>query len=127
MSHRLGFEMGVRHVRHSTFATGVIGCWIGPAELTTPLHTTLKRALVIAGREYVVTLTHDALKLTLKGKRNGLEIKWASLVDGDAALAVALRASVGAFDKPTPNTNAETTKARRPMAKAKSKRAKRSR
>jgi hypothetical protein len=65
--------------------------------MTTPLHSTLKRALSIDGREYVVTLTDTALKLTLKGKRNGVELPWSQLVNGEAALAVALHASVGAF------------------------------
>ena len=65
--------------------------------MTTPLHSTLKRALVIDGRDYVVTLTNTTLKLTLKGKRNGVELPWSQLVNGDAALAVALHASVGAF------------------------------
>jgi hypothetical protein len=65
--------------------------------MTTPLHRTLKRALSVAGREFVVTLTADSLKLTLKGKRNGVELLWKDLVSGDAALAVALRASVGAL------------------------------
>jgi len=68
--------------------------------MTTPLHSTLKRALIIEGREYVVTLTEANLKLTLKGKRNGVELSWAQLVNGEAALAVALHASVGAFAKP---------------------------
>jgi len=63
----------------------------------TPLHSTLKRALSIDGREYVLTLTPDALKLTLKGKRNGVELPWSQLVNGEAALAVALHASLGAF------------------------------
>ena len=73
--------------------------------MTTPLHSTLKRALTIDGRDYVVTLTETALKLTLKGKRNGVELSWAQLVNGEAALAVALHASLGAFalkDKPAP-------------------------
>ena len=67
--------------------------------MTTPLHSTLKRALSIDGRDYVVTLTEAALKLTLKGKRNGVELPWAQLVNGEAALAVALHASLGAFAK----------------------------
>jgi hypothetical protein len=75
--------------------------------MTTPLHSTLKRALTIEGREYVVTLTEANLKLTLKGKRNGVELAWAQLVNGEAALAVALHASVGAFaaqqEKPSIN------------------------
>jgi hypothetical protein len=65
--------------------------------MTTPLHSTLKRALSIDGRDYVVTLTETALKLTLKGKRNGVELPWSQLVNGEAALAVALHASLGAF------------------------------
>jgi hypothetical protein len=68
--------------------------------MTTELHSTLKRALKIKGRDYVVTLTTDHLKLTLKGKRNGIDLAWADLVDGDAALAIALRASVGAINTP---------------------------
>jgi hypothetical protein len=63
----------------------------------TPLHSTLKRALTIDGRDYVLTLNETALKLTLKGKRNGVELSWAQLVNGEAALAVALHASLGAF------------------------------
>lgn len=63
----------------------------------TPLHSTLKRALAIDGRDYVLTLTETALKLTLKGKRNGVELPWLQLVNGEAALAVALHASLGAF------------------------------
>jgi hypothetical protein len=65
----------------------------------TPLHSTLKRALTIGGRDYVLTLSETALKLTLKGKRNGVELPWAQLVNGEAALAVALHASLGAFAK----------------------------
>jgi hypothetical protein len=63
----------------------------------TPLRTPLKRSLTIGGREYVLTLTPAGLKLTLKGKRKGFELPWAKVVNGEAALAVALQASVGAF------------------------------
>jgi hypothetical protein len=63
----------------------------------TPLHSTLKRALTIDGRDYVLTLSDKTLKLTLKGKRYGVELSWAQLVSGEAALAVALHASLGAF------------------------------
>jgi hypothetical protein len=66
--------------------------------MTTPLHNVLKRSLQIDGREYVATLTPELLKLTLRGKRNGIELKWAELVGGEAALAVALHASIGAID-----------------------------
>jgi hypothetical protein len=61
----------------------------------TPLEKTLKRALRIDGRDYVVTLSPDALKITEKGHRLGLELPWADLISGDSALAIALQASVG--------------------------------
>lgn len=79
----------------------------------TPLHSTLKRALTIDGRDYVLTLNETALKLTLKGKRNGVELPWTQLVNGEAALAVALHASLGAFakkDKAVANELAPTVK-----------------
>jgi hypothetical protein len=64
----------------------------------TPLDKTLKRALSIKGVDFVVTLSPDALKLTRKGKRLGVELKWEDITSGESALAVALRASVGRFD-----------------------------
>jgi hypothetical protein len=73
----------------------------------TPLHSTLKRALTIDGRDYVLTLNETALKLTLKGKRNGVELPWSQLVNGEAALAVALHASLGAFAKKDQAAGAE--------------------
>ncbi len=84
--------------------------------MTTPLHSTLKRALTIQGREYVVTLTDEALKLTLKGKRNGFELPWTKIVNGEAALAVALHASIGAFDSGRPLSNKPNGKQSRPHA-----------
>jgi hypothetical protein len=63
----------------------------------TPLDKTLKRSLRIKGIDYVVTLTPEFLKLTRKGRRLGLELKWADITSGESALAVALRASVGRF------------------------------
>jgi hypothetical protein len=61
----------------------------------TPLDKSLKRALKINGHDYVITLTPDALKITQKGHRLGVELKWADLVSGQSALAVALNASIG--------------------------------
>lgn len=66
----------------------------------TPLSKPLKRVLNIDGRDYVVTLSPDGLKLVLKGKRKGVELKWEALVSGEAALAAALRASVGQLTPP---------------------------
>ncbi len=61
----------------------------------TPLHTTIKRAVRIDGVDYVITMSPEALKITQKGKRLGLELKWSELVSGERALALALQASVG--------------------------------
>jgi hypothetical protein len=58
--------------------------------MTTPLEKTIKRALKIKGREYVAALSPESVKLTLKGHRNGDELKWIDLISGDAALATAL-------------------------------------
>jgi hypothetical protein len=63
----------------------------------TPLDKSLKRLLKISGHDYVVTLTPDALKITRKGHRLGVELKWADLVSGQSALAIALHASIGKF------------------------------
>lgn len=66
--------------------------------MTTPLDKELRRALKIKGADYVLTISPEGLKLTLKKKRNGLELNWSDLVDGEAALATALNASLGRLD-----------------------------
>ena len=63
----------------------------------TPLDKSLKRALKISGQDYVITLTPDALKITQKGHRLGVELNWQELISGESALAVALHASIGKF------------------------------
>jgi hypothetical protein len=65
--------------------------------MTTALDKTLRRQINVKGQDYIVALSPEGLKITLKGKRNGLELSWSALVSGDAALAVALNASVGQF------------------------------
>jgi hypothetical protein len=69
--------------------------------MTTPLDKTLRRQIRIKGQDYIVALSPDGLKLTLKGKRNGFELSWGALISGEAALAVALNASVGRFEVPS--------------------------
>ena len=63
----------------------------------TPLQKALKRSLTINGQDYVIAISPDCLKLTPKGKRKGIELRWEALVSGEAALATALQASVGHF------------------------------
>jgi hypothetical protein len=65
--------------------------------MTTSLDKTLRRQINVQGRDYIIALSPEGLKMTLKGKRKGLELSWNALISGDAALAVALNASVGQF------------------------------
>jgi hypothetical protein len=88
----------------------------------TPLHSTLKRALIIDGRDYVLSLNETALKITLKGRRNGVELPWSQLVNGEAALAVALHASLGAFATKDKARTAERSAADKTSRKAAPKR-----
>ena len=60
----------------------------------TKLDKPLKRELNVKKTAYVLTIDPDRFKLTRKGRRKGIEIAWKDLVSGDAAMAVALRASV---------------------------------
>jgi len=60
----------------------------------TKLDKPLKRELKVKKISYVLTIDPDRFKLTKKGRRKGIEIAWKDLVSGDAAMAVALRASV---------------------------------
>jgi len=62
--------------------------------MTTKLEGELKREIQIDGKPYTLTLSPEGLKLTEKGRRKGRELLWKDLVSGDAALAVALNASV---------------------------------
>jgi hypothetical protein len=66
----------------------------------TPLQKILKRALSIGGHDYVLAISPEGLKLVPKGKRKGIELKWEALVNGEAALAAALNASVGQLAPP---------------------------
>ena len=62
--------------------------------MTTKLDNQLKRELSILGRPYTLTLSPQGLSLAPKGRRKGYELAWVDLVSGDAALAVALNASL---------------------------------
>lgn len=62
--------------------------------MTTKLEKPLKRELDVDGEPYVLTISPEGLKLVRKGKRKGQELVWKDLVSGEAALAVALNASL---------------------------------
>lgn len=60
----------------------------------TPLDKPLRRELDIDGRAYTITLDPERLRIVEKGHRKGIELAWADLINGDAALATALQASL---------------------------------
>ena len=64
--------------------------------MTTKLDKALKREIVVDDRPYTVTLTAEGVKVVEKGKRNGHELTWRSIVSGDTQLAEALNISVDA-------------------------------
>jgi hypothetical protein len=72
--------------------------------MATPLHKPLKRELRVRDSTFIITISPDSLKLTLKGRRKGYELKWQDLVSGDAALATALNASLGKFGAAGPTS-----------------------
>ncbi len=62
--------------------------------MATALNKELKREVMIKDQPFTLTLGPTGLKLTQKGRRNGIDLKWEDIVGGDAALAAALNASV---------------------------------
>jgi hypothetical protein len=61
--------------------------------MTTKLQNPFKRELELNGEKYTLTITPEGFKLVQKGKRKGIELTWASIIGGDAALASALNAA----------------------------------
>lgn len=67
--------------------------------MATILEKELKRSIDVNGEPYTVIIDPEGLRLVGKGKRKPeVQLAWKDLVNGDAALAVALNASVA--DKP---------------------------
>lgn len=67
--------------------------------MATILEKELKRSIDVNGEPYTVIIDPAGLRLVGKGKRKPeVQLAWKDLVNGDAALAVALSASVA--DKP---------------------------
>jgi len=62
----------------------------------TKLDKPLRREIGIGEKTYTLTIAPEGLKLTEKGHRKGIELKWPDIVNGGAGMAAALQASVGA-------------------------------
>jgi hypothetical protein len=69
--------------------------------MPTKLEKPLRREIEIQGKPFVVTLLPEGFKLVSKGRRKGLELQWEQLASGEAALAVALKASLNANLEPS--------------------------
>lgn|GEM_PF-2185691 len=63
--------------------------------MTTILDKQLKRVVTVNGIDYTVAIDADGFRLTAKGKRRPqVELLWRDLLSGEAAMAVALNASL---------------------------------
>ena len=62
--------------------------------MTTTLDKPLRREIDVEGQAYTVLLDAQGIKITRKAHRKGVELKWTDLINGDAAVAAALNASV---------------------------------
>jgi hypothetical protein len=83
--------------------------------VTTVLDKALKRQVTVGGADYIITIDPDGLRVTGKGKRRPqAELRWSDLLSGDAALAVALNASL----LPKPAAKPVPKPAAKPMAKS---------
>ena len=60
----------------------------------TKLDKPIRREIEIEGKSYTLMVAPESLKLTQKGHRNGVELRWKDLIGGDAAVASALQASL---------------------------------
>ena len=65
--------------------------------MATRLDKALKREIEVDGKLYTATISPAGIKVVEKGKRNGHEISWESIISGDAALTRDLRISLDAM------------------------------
>ena len=85
--------------------------------MATVLDKELKRQVTIDGVEYTVAVDPEGLRLTGKGKRKPeVELRWRDLLSGDAAMAVALNASLSKKKQPA-TTEPVTDRASKPVPK----------
>ena len=66
--------------------------------MTAKLDKSIKRELELDGKTYTVTIAPDGVKVTEKGRRNGPEVSWRSIISGDATLNENLKISVDATE-----------------------------
>lgn len=64
--------------------------------MATKLDKSIKRELVHGDKTYTITIAPEGVKVVEKGKRNGKELSWSSIISGDAELNEDLKNSVDA-------------------------------
>jgi hypothetical protein len=62
--------------------------------MTTRLERPLKREIEIEGKAFTLTIDGAGLKLVEKGRRNGQELSWKAIANGDQAISSSLNASL---------------------------------
>lgn len=62
--------------------------------MATKLDKSIKRELEHKGQVYTITISPEGVKVVPKGRRNGIEVSWDSIISGDATLNSNLSASV---------------------------------
>ena len=84
--------------------------------MATVLSKELKRQVTVDGVDYTVAVDLEGLRLIGKGRRKPeVELRWRDLLSGDAALAVALNASLS--KKPQPATGPSPDRASKRVAR----------
>ena len=68
--------------------------------MTAKLDKTIKRELETDGKLYTIAIAPDGIKVTEKGRRNGPEVTWRSIISGETTLNECLKASVDATTQP---------------------------
>ncbi|HSC64615.1 MAG TPA: hypothetical protein VLD35_13320 [Caldimonas sp.] len=90
--------------------------------MATVLDKELRRQVTVDGVDYTVAVDPDGIRVTGKGKRKPeVELHWRDLLSGDAAMAVALNASLGsrrAAGKPASEPSVERASPRAPKKKS---------
>ena len=64
--------------------------------MATKLDKAIKRELAHGDKTYTITIAPDGLKVVEKGKRNGRELSWSSIIGGDGSLSEDLKGSIDA-------------------------------
>ena len=70
--------------------------------MTAKLDKTIKRELELDGKLYTIAIAPEGIKVTEKGRRNGPEVSWRSIISGDATLNESLKISVDATEPSGP-------------------------